>query len=291
MGSLRTTDGGQTWTLLADYSDIGIVDGHFTHATYEGSFVRSLDSTKSWENIFSDVSLPTWFMVVRFADSNNGVAGCGPGLGLGQAGFVHTSDGGKTWHSLVSSGWIGQSLKDSSGNIGKGIIDICFASSTIGYALADSKISTRSDFGILKTRNSGTDWTFLRVDTALHFYSDENSTVYFKNENVGYIIDGKVFKTTTGGEKTVSVQQPLLKTFSPSIYPNPFKNSARIKLPENFEQPQLRIFTTAGDDCTHTFKSQFSENSFVIERKSASAGMYYFTIESKGKLLLTGNLL
>ncbi|MES2767228.1 MAG: YCF48-related protein [Bacteroidota bacterium] len=281
--SYKTTDGGKTWKYGPGVNNLNFTRDGLTYGISEEYILKSSDSAENWDSFYY-VGLPLYSNVCRFADENNVVAGCGGFM----SGFTHSADGGKTWKSLVFPGSYSQMLLDSSGRIGKGVYDIFFASSTVGYGIIDTKGGLGPDFGFIKTKNSGTDWTFIRLNPALYFYSDRNSKVYFKNENVGYIIDGKVFKTTTGGEEPVSVQEPLLKNISPNISPNPFKNSARIELPENLLKTQIKIFTAAGEDCSHCFKSEFFENYIAIERIAASAGMYYYTIESEGKTVAEG---
>ncbi|MES2767229.1 MAG: YCF48-related protein [Bacteroidota bacterium] len=306
---LKTKDGGSTWNpvsftyygkTLSPFYGIELSFG--TPATgysfvkqmdVQGLF-KTIDSGDTWEfiepktynGLYGQIFESLWFV-----DENNGVWG-----GWYDSFIASTRDGSINWESTTQPHPAHLRLKDNSGVLRSGIYDIFFPSKRIGYAIANvqSANATGDEYGLLKSNDGGKNWTFIPIDSGLYWYPDSRYKVYFANDNTGYIINPlEVLKTTTGGEEPVSVQEPLLKNISPNISPNPFKNSARIELPENVlcTNCSVKIYDIAGNDVTGNFTFKNSEHTISIISTTASIGEYVFTIIENEKVLLTGKLL
>jgi photosystem II stability/assembly factor-like uncharacterized protein len=278
-GYLRTSDGGKTWNKqkLDFCRDAYFINPKVGYILSEDYLSKTIDSGVTWSYVnyvyFGSSAAPNCGF---FYDELNGCIG---GILLGS--IAYTQNGGQTW----------QPAKITSAYVAGLVSDIYFPSKDIGYAIGYVQTGKNGKHGVLKTKDGGKNWIGLEIDTSVFWSADNSSQVYFTDENTGYLVNGVVLKTTNGGEEPVSIQEPILKTISPNISPNPFKNSARIELPANLLKPQIRIFTAAGEDCSDCFKNEFVGNSVFVERKNASAGMYYYTIESEEKTVAEGKFI
>ncbi|MES2767230.1 MAG: YCF48-related protein [Bacteroidota bacterium] len=278
-GYFRTVDGGKTWNK----QQFDFVRGaHFVspaigYVIEEEYLMKTIDSGATWNYVnqvnAGSSAIPSCF---HFYDELHGLLGS---TFVGR--MAYTEDGGQTWETgKIKSAYIGY------------ITDVYSPTRNTGYAIGYITTGpTPTAIGIVKTKDGGKNWIGLKIDTSLHW--DIGSQVYFTDENTGYLIDGQVLKTTTGGEEPVSVQEQLLKTISPNISPNPFKNSARIELPENVlcKNCSVKIYDIAGNDVTDNFTFKSSEHTVSIIATTVPVGEYIFTISENEKVLLTGKLL
>jgi photosystem II stability/assembly factor-like uncharacterized protein len=97
-----TTDGGETWSPTRPVPVIG----RFSMPTatdfmvWDGNmFYRSSDGGQTWQEITPNVNLDGMVSTLDFVDAENGWVTYMDGDG--NAGLMHTSDGGATWVELV----------------------------------------------------------------------------------------------------------------------------------------------------------------------------------------------
>ncbi|NNJ51800.1 MAG: hypothetical protein HKP17_01420, partial [Ignavibacteriaceae bacterium] len=221
----RTTDGGDTWTLVLRETDLkgkernhkeqlsfynygGINSIYFKDsnigyavAGYLGSWCHRLiytttDGGSTWTNKyygFEESGLISVYV-------NN--AGKGWAVGLNGVIFI-TEDDGNSWNQILSG-------NRSSQYSGDNIYSVFCINENIGWAVGERNLwSLDAKVIILKTTNGGKIWKtqFYLVDEY-----DQIRSVYFINENIGWAISDdnsamgdQFFRTTDGGENWISV--------------------------------------------------------------------------------------
>ena len=232
---LRSTDGGATWDNIS--ANITSLDGtvrgiHFLDentgwiSNSTGKIFKTIDGGASGGIIYDIGSTTATIYEVKFLNANDGYA-------MSTAGRVlKTTNGGTSWEltqtnatenlfglgiqgvnselatpvliggdvgTILTSSDDGASWQMRNSSVTNEILyRDWFPSESVGYAVGGS-ISTGNTFGdILKTTNSGTNWTKLPFDPGYRTYS-----VFFLNENLGYVgVQGPtgLYKTTNGGQ-------------------------------------------------------------------------------------------
>ncbi len=137
------------------------------------SMLSFAQRTSEWDSLISpiDETLRKLF----FVDENNGWAVSLEGK------IIHTTNAGIDWEIQNST-------------VTTPIVDIFFINKNLGWALT---FSAAPPFGtsILKTNNGGLSW----VSDSVFFENEIMYTVYFLNEQVGFLGGNGVKKTTDGG--------------------------------------------------------------------------------------------
>ncbi len=175
-GVLRTTDGGENWTLVPTSDDceavffINEMEGWV--CGNDGMILHSTNGGASWTPQNSGVGEK--IRDIWFADEDNGWAGGRDGL------LIHTTDGGLNWNPQNSP------AQD----------DIR------GFHMLDNQRGwmVASDGLILYTSNGGTDWeTQLSVPGG---EEDEFEAVFALDENLVWAAggQGRIYRTEDGGE-------------------------------------------------------------------------------------------
>ena len=205
---LRTTDAGFTWATIPIANSSGTVYFGVNFYDFEvlapGVIVavgilslgnveiilKTSDYGVTWQTVstYSSGAYPRVQNAVTFVTANTGFT-------VGSNGrMLKTSNGGATW-SALSSG-VSVELKD-----------VCFTSTTTGYAVGQGKV--------LKTTNGGTSWSNQSFIGSF-FYA-----VHFPSANVGYAVgeDRKIIKTTNGGSSwTISTMNTPFNFNLTSVY-------------------------------------------------------------------------
>lgn len=111
------------------------------------------------------------------------------------------------------------------------------------------------------------------------------------NHVVGYAnLAGKLYKTTTGGQPTISIQnsaQIIPDNFGLTVYPNPFNPSSKIRIESKYFIPSLTInlYDLTGKLLRLTTYSniQTGVNEFTVDYSGLPTGSYFLNI-TDGKL-------
>jgi photosystem II stability/assembly factor-like uncharacterized protein len=167
----KTSDGGLNWILRNCYEN-NLNEIHFSDSIngfcvgQYGRIIRTTNGGEAWNKIskgyYNDINS------LNFIDTLHGWAGCTKGT------VFRTTNSGMNWDAFF--------IGDSSV-----INQISFASPMIGYAVNWSG-------NTVKTTNGGSNW--YKIDTSGYI----PRSVYFINENTGWVGDlNKISKTTNGG--------------------------------------------------------------------------------------------
>jgi photosystem II stability/assembly factor-like uncharacterized protein len=208
---LKTTNGGNIWTTLLNYT-YGFNSAYFINSTIgwvvgeNGTILKTTNGGISWTIQTSGTTSPLYG--VFFTDSNNGWAAGGPGT------IIKTTNGGTTWTTLTSgtTDWlyaifftdinngyvatgVGNVLKTTNGGTtwtsylagGNNLKSLYFINANTGWA--------GGFYGtIRKTINGGITWPAQTIDYTGSIYG-----VYFIDANKGWAVGDKIFKTSDGG--------------------------------------------------------------------------------------------
>lgn len=199
---LKTTDGGETWTLKAvessfmlrsvfftDANTGYIVGGQFTYdfPDYDGIILKTSDAGENW--IIQPLIENTFLHGVYFTDNNTGYAVGFDILNLYPK-ILKTTNGGIEW--------ITQNIQNS---ISNSLNSVFFTDYNTGYVVGGSWGAYGDEIGrIIKTTDGGENWI-------LQFEHDNSdlASVFFTNDNTGYAVGsvssggGLILKTIDGG--------------------------------------------------------------------------------------------
>lgn len=137
------------------------------------SMLSFAQRTREWERLISPTN--ETLRKLYFVDKNNGWA-----VSLGGK-IINTIDAGETWHIQNST-------------VTTPIVDIFFINPNRGWALT---YPSEPPFGtsILKTTNGGLDW----IKDSVFFENEIFTTIFFLDENTGFVGGRGVKKTIDGG--------------------------------------------------------------------------------------------
>jgi PKD repeat protein len=171
---LKSNDGGDHWTVVANYPGLVVADAAFPTPDTgfavgdQGLLLKTTNGGDNWSPMYS----PTDGVLrgVYFHDTKNGFI-CGQWEQI-----YSTHDGGLTWEMQnYGAYWLRQ---------------FSFPTPLIGYCAGDG-------MNVYKTINGGASWQLLNVG-----FSENNITdIFFVTPQVGYIsgLDGYLGKTSDGG--------------------------------------------------------------------------------------------
>ena len=210
---LKTTDGGDTWTIITQSETTGLngicfVDENTGYiSSSAGDIIKSTDGGLNWTTIHTG----NWFGQIAFKDAMNGSVGGSPNN-------MYTSDGGATWTD--ATGPEGYGRMDYGGGdtyYGSGILASAFGKSTDnGQNWTNSTLNhipvvceffnenigvTGGDsWTIMHTTNGGTSWT----ESTLNGGSGDFLCAGFFDPDTIYAGGSqKIFKTTDAGSTWV----------------------------------------------------------------------------------------
>ncbi|MCG3164302.1 MAG: Ycf48-like protein [Bacteroidia bacterium] len=183
---IKSTDGGDTWSVVTDQQGRWIKDAHFINSTTgfavggKGTILKTVNGGNSWAEVNSPIDTVD-FNAVYFIDANTGFVAGGNYAQFDTVNstrtILKTIDGGNNWSIILNEhgGWLN---------------DIEFSDANTGYIVGDAAT-------LYKTTNGGNSWIRTTVDNSL-WYSHFTS-VKFLNNDFGIIsgLFGEVFIYST----------------------------------------------------------------------------------------------
>lgn len=265
---LKTTNGGVTWAATSTSTSQAIYSVWFTSATsgyagcFNGSILQTIDGGDNWTPNTTGVS--TQINTIDFTSPTTGVF-------IGASGVVRRStNSGGTWSTVIMT-----STPDF-------LNDLIFVNSNYGFITGGS-ISGSTGI-ILSTTDGGLNWaTYLPGTPRL-------TNVDFPNQNTGYAagLGGTILKcaTNVGILENENTNVEIL-----SAYPNPLTSSTTIDI-SKFKingDISFELFDISGKLVEKTESVQHDK--IIIEKKSLSAGTYFFKVTDSKKLIGTGKII
>jgi photosystem II stability/assembly factor-like uncharacterized protein len=239
---LKTNDAGITWFDISTYTTFTLFSVFFTdpdtgyaagRSPYGwggcGIVLKTLNGGTDWTICRETCSnFGAHYGQVYFTDTNTGwiIGAFTNGAGESNPRFEKTINGGTDWTGVACGIWP---------------YSIYFSSPDTGYVVGSDIGIIANEFNILKTTNSGEEWT--------HHYSGTNNTlnaVFFTNGETGYVVGegGTIQKTDNGGGFPVGVNSIISSaTTFLKIYPNPSSNIITV---ETFAKGHLSILNLNG---------------------------------------------
>lgn len=173
---LKTTDGGTNWqqeTIGTFYlNSVFFTASNCGHIVgTNGTIMKTVNGGESWSFYNSGINDKD-FNSIFFTDSNTGYV-------VGEHGKILKTTNGITWDNQSSG-------------VNYTLNEIFFVNQNIGYIVGASN-------KILKTMDAGTSWYLYTLTGAPTTMSDMES-VYFLDENTGYVAGNGLYKTIDGGQ-------------------------------------------------------------------------------------------
>jgi len=175
---VRTSDGGDNWTIIGDPSGISIDSAIYRVFSQDRVMVRTYDSAYLLRWWITEDGGQSWTEVVGNAGNSPVFVDAQHGYSVYRYDVMGTTDAGYTWapvatnvgakvltalavngNGLLAGGWYGfltqfdgSSWSQVSNGTGQLLRDVSFGDSQTGWAVGD-------DFGLLRTTNAGTTWS------------------------------------------------------------------------------------------------------------------------------------
>lgn len=173
----KTTDGGNTWTLIHANANSSFRDIHFPNdsvgyiVSYYGKVTKTTDGGVTWNESGINTILGTYFNAVHFLNSDTGFIG----KATTNAPMFRTDNGGLTWTQVY-------------GYLGQACYNIQFLNDTLGYAGAYNS-------RIYRTINGGLTWS----QQTTFQTNEEVIAMSFSNLTQGVAVtDSYVYRTNNG---------------------------------------------------------------------------------------------
>ncbi len=222
---LKTTDGGNTWKNKETSINKTLFDLHFfdkDHGIavgYDNKIIHTYDGGNSWQLQQIHYNDSEWLPLrsIHFVNDTLGLIAGGIGYSLGV--ILRTTDGGQNWdyelfdrefRDIVllndSIGYVcgyGAIYKTTDGGIswfplavsGDFFTRLHFPSLAVGYAVGNQG-------AIIKTETAGLHWETLQSANTFLQNRQNLESVYFVNEEKGYIVGRNTLSYTTDGGYT-----------------------------------------------------------------------------------------
>jgi len=219
VGMYQTTDGGETWRLLAESAQTGIprrigaiaIDpfdskhiviggvGHSAGQQDPGGLYASFDKGVSWQRHSFVSSNSYWCHSILWHPTKKGLLYATVTEQGSRSGIWNSSDGGKTWMQLT--GGLPQPSR-----FGRTCLAISRSNPDVIYAFASDETSGRADLllGVFRTSNGGNVWKDV-ADSQLmkEGQISYGNTIAVHPTNPDHVICGGVdlYLSTNGGKK------------------------------------------------------------------------------------------
>ncbi|MBN2571928.1 MAG: T9SS type A sorting domain-containing protein [Ignavibacteriales bacterium] len=306
---LKTTNGGNNWIAIRNgpmYQGQSYLSLYFTSKDTgwiagEQYIMRTLDGCQSFDSTY----LNHWLYSLHFKNSNTG-------LGVGAAGGVFkTTNSGINWIQInivpEPLGWIyNLSVIDNkycyfverqrslyrSTNFGDTWDSICsvpyfeginpdyctFSSLNTGWVGGPGRLIKSTDGGYIWRQE------YLA-------YGFQVLTMYFLNDNTGWIAGGKatIMHTTTGGEPLLNILQTgndIPSDFSlEQNYPNPFNSMTNVKFEMlNAGNVKINVYDITGREVALLVNKYLQAGTYEVrfESRDSPSGIYFYRMEANG---------
>jgi len=201
---LKTTNGGISWLSIPIGTSNRLSKVSFTNANTgyivgEGeTILRTVDAGATWDYI--PCEMPLDLSSIYFADANTGFA-----MDEQASVLLKTFNGGTTWKAIKSN------ISNTT------ISSVYFTDQSTGFAVGgynSMPAPSRSTGVIIKTADGGVTWNTKEFDATGWL-----SSVYFTDENTGYVVGGSgiILKTTDGGLNWITLSSGTTNWLS-SVY-------------------------------------------------------------------------
>ncbi len=190
----KTTDGGQNWqgigpsTASLGYGNSAVyfISNDSGFFSVEDLIYKTYDSGQNWtvdtlSTFYDDIS------ALDFWNGQYGVAGGWDGTFAYTGVLFYTNDGGSTWNEVI----IPETYTS--------IVEVQRVSPTHIYALGDDGYATPAY--LFRSTDAGATWDTLNLSQYAISNMDNFTSMYFRDENVGYIgtYEGNILKTVDAG--------------------------------------------------------------------------------------------
>lgn len=259
-GIHRSTDGGETWTNIADKSDIFYVEeiainsnGDIYVGTYQDGLFRSTDNGDNWTLVNSS------FMKINsilFSSSGDIF------IGSGDDGIFRSSDSGNTWTQI---------------NNGLSDLDVYgLVINSIGHIFAGTYGG-----GVFKSTDNGNSWVQINDGlTNLNIFSiaiNSNDVIFLGTYGGGIF---RSSKTTTSVDRVTKNIPDSFRLFQ--NYPNPFNPRTVISYSIwKSDFVSLKIYDISGCEI-QTLVNEFQDaNTYKVDfvNSRLSSGIYFYRLK------------
>lgn len=265
---LKTIDGGTSWNTTNTGSLLDIYAVWFTSSTtgfascFNGTLLKTTDGGTTWTGP-SSTGVSTQINTINFTSPMIGTF-------VGANGVIRrTVDGGATWNTVSMTA-------SSDFHHGHTFVD-----ANTGFITGGN---TGTNVGvILTTVDGGITWTSSHPGTA------KLANLDFPNANVGYAVgvNGTILKYTSN----VGIQENITKPALLCAYPNPTNSYTNVDISTlNInETTYLELFDISGKLVK---KQEFTNGAkLIIENEELNAGIYFFNVSTKEKLIGIGKII
>jgi len=273
----KTVNSGGLWSLVYDstgylnYSKLYFMDTDTGYMVKNSGILKTNNSGANWVYKHLTPGMDEINSIV-FVSENSGFA-------CGQIGVIlKSTDFGETWFNQIS-------------NVSGNLRALSFINETTGYAGGDGGL-------ILRTTDGGITW----VNTNSSISSNLNS-IHFIDLNTGWSAggftvgtynDGKIYKTTNGGNpigiEIISTEIPDQFSLSQN-YPNPFNPSTKIKFAIPLSRgvseglgvfTKLLIYDMLGREIAVLVNEQLSPGIYEVNWNAGSytSGVYFYKLQA-----------
>jgi photosystem II stability/assembly factor-like uncharacterized protein len=319
---LKTTNGGENWYIIPGacdpgdiYYDVAVLNKDTVFVTYAGTDNTCYNNSGGSFRSFNTGSNWTQFVGghmkgVSFINSNTGWLSSYGGGGSPLSGYYtlyKTTNTGLNWTIIyqdtgvtntgkikfidAATGFISRGMlrkTTNSGNNWQKIDSVTTFNLRSFYPVnKDTLWIIRSSGSVLRTNNSGTNWTQqLTPGVSLN-------SVYFFDKNTGWIAgnSGIIYKTITGGVTGISpVSREVPSEYSlGQNYPNPFNPMTRIRFDlsrtENGKQKtvtKLVVYDITGKEILVLVNEELQPGSYEVtfDGSNLNSGIYFYQMVS-----------
>lgn len=229
----------------------------FASPKAEVTIHRSLDLGETWTKIYFD-TLKSGITDIYFPSDSIGYAVGGDGL------FWKTDNYGDNWFPIDMDSTLY-------------FTSVWFINDTIGY------LSHR--YGIVKTTDGGYSWNSQSIDKGDSIFINK---LLFINDTIGYALgDSGVFKINEPALQPPNGIEDELKSLNDlNVFPNPFKQSFTINIPENImiTLDDIKIYNTLGK--IQDVEINLNSSQIVVNGLSLSKGVYILKIKGFDKRVI-----